>query len=370
MDWFVVLFYLGIGLYILKKRREFEWIGPVFGKRISNLRNLEKFVEKNRKYLKIISNFMVILMFLASLYSMYLLLKHLLDSILGVKKGPGVTVVLPGFRMPGTGIKVPLIEGFIALFTLIFIHEISHAVISLIRGWKVKSIGYGFLFLLPVAFTEIEREEELIKKPRDAVYISSAGPSANILLSLISLLLLTILAKFYLFITKPYGLKIVGVEENAKRFGLEVGMVILEINGTRVDSVEDMRKLMDMISPGEYLEIKTDKGVFLVKTINYSNKAKIGVYLSENRIGRNKLFDILLPLVEFLSRLLYWIHFLNFAVALINAYPLPFLDGSLFWAAIFKIFIKREKLYNTVVNTFIIVWLAVFLGVVMVPILR
>lgn len=366
MKWYVFLFYLLLVLYLYIKRKEFEWIGLIFGKRVKDLSILRK-IARNKKIIRKVSIIFVLIMFFFSIYSMFLMVNYLIKSVEKRIKKPGVTIIIPGFRAPGTEIEIPLIEGIFAIFILAFVHEISHAVISISRNVGVKSVGYGFFLFLPIAFTELEDEKELLKRPKDAIFIASAGPSANFITSGIFLLLLVLFGKIYMGIVEPIGLEILKVDENAKKYGLSPGMIIVGVNGTEIKRIEDLRDFLSKVKPGEYLEIETEEGKYIVRTKNLSGRPVIGINIKEKYVGKNKFLNLILPVLEFFMSLFYWMYFLNFAIGLLNAYPLPFLDGSLFWSSIFKILIKREKIYNKVMNIFIILWTAVFVGILIVP---
>ncbi len=369
MEWYVLLFYSILLLYLYIKRKDFEWIGIVFGKRIKEIDWLERFVRRNERKVRILSYIFVILMLLFSIYSMYLMVSYLGEIIKKKIKKPGVTIIVPGFKAPGTEIKVPLVEGLITVFILAFFHEISHAIIAIYRKIKVKSVGYGFLLFLPIAFTEIENEEELVKRPKDAIFVSSAGPSANLIISLTFFLLFLLVNIVISKLVINKGVLIVGVEEYTKRFGLRDGMIIHKINGTEINSITSLGNFMKNVTPGSVLNISTDKGNFLVETRNISGRAYIGIKVKNYTVPKKELYKYFLPLFYFLSSLFYWIYFLNFAVGLVNAYPFPFLDGALFWGSVFKILLKDKKIYNYLMTSFIILWMGIFIMVIFLPLI-
>ncbi|HLC45452.1 MAG TPA: hypothetical protein VJI67_01105, partial [archaeon] len=64
------------------------------------------------------------------------------QGILEAKKTcPTVAPVLPGVSLPGFGVSIPLIEGWIALMVAMFVHELSHGVLMQRFRSGLESVG-------------------------------------------------------------------------------------------------------------------------------------------------------------------------------------------------------------------------------------
>ncbi len=87
-------------------------------------------------------------------------------------------------RFPG------MVMFFVLLFVSVFLHELSHSVVSIARGINVRKI-----VLLPIG--GIAFQEKLPEKPADELIIAIAGPGFNFLVVFLILLFTSIFA-FYL----------------------------------------------------------------------------------------------------------------------------------------------------------------------------
>ncbi len=91
--------------------------------------------------------------------------------------------------IPGINPVIPITYGIVGLIVAIVVHEGAHGIMASWQKLKIMSMGIA-LFIVPVgAFVEPD-EEELTKAPRyKRVKVFSAGPSTNIIVGLISLMI-------------------------------------------------------------------------------------------------------------------------------------------------------------------------------------
>ena len=115
----------------------------------------------------------------------------LLSSLQTVFDTPSVSIVLPGVEIPGSPIYVPFLSGFIALATVLIVHEFSHGIQAVGEKIPIKSVGLLLVAILPGAFVEPD-EDELKKASRiSRLRVYGAGTMANITLALIALLIVS-----------------------------------------------------------------------------------------------------------------------------------------------------------------------------------
>jgi len=145
--------------------------------------------------------------------------------------GPEVALVLPGIN--------PILPleylGYIllGLIIAIMVHEFSHGILALVDKIKVKSLGILYLIVPIGAFCEPDDEE--VKKARilSRMRIYAAGPTANFVVVLLSVLLFSAV---FMSSVQPgeEGAIVFTVDTDspASQIGLQTGVFITGVNGT------------------------------------------------------------------------------------------------------------------------------------------
>jgi membrane-associated protease RseP (regulator of RpoE activity) len=269
---------------------------------------------------------------------LFILLKNMLELFIHPKAVSAVSLVIPGVKIPGSTITIPLITGWIALFIVIVVHEFSHGVVAKAHKLNIKSSGIFFLGPLMGAF--VEPEEKKLRKTADTTQYSvyAAGPFSNVILAVIALVLLS-----YVFVpvlgamSDEVGVELVGVTEGfpALTAGLKEGMLITEINSQPVHNYQEFSEIMRRIEPGENLSIIADEKMFeLTAASNPENPAAgfLGVLASSKArtvLKNNALyFAVINKIVSWLAELLAMIGILSFGIGLANLLPLGPVDGG------------------------------------------
>jgi membrane-associated protease RseP (regulator of RpoE activity) len=149
--------------------------------------------------------------------------------------GPEVALVIPGINP-----ILPLeIIGYVllGLIIAIVVHEFSHGILTLVDKLKVKSLGILYLIIPIGAFCEPDDEE--LKKaqttPRMRIY--AAGPTANFVVVLLSILLLSFV---FMPAVQPADegaiVFTIDTDSPAETLGLQTGVLITSINDTVITS--------------------------------------------------------------------------------------------------------------------------------------
>jgi membrane-associated protease RseP (regulator of RpoE activity) len=152
--------------------------------------------------------------------------------------GPEVALVLPGINP-----ILPLeFLGYIlvGLIIAIVVHEFSHGILALVDKIKVKSLGILYLIVPIGAFCEPDDEE--VKKaqllPRMRIY--AAGPTANFVVVLLSILLFSLV---FMPAVQPAAegavVFTVDTDSPAEQLGLQSGAIITSFNGTQISNGSD-----------------------------------------------------------------------------------------------------------------------------------
>jgi len=184
-----------------------------------------------------------------STYLFYSILVSYLSNLVrslasGVEVPPSPMVpLLPGITF-GLGLLPPIL---VAVGLGLAAHELAHMAVSIVSGVPVRSWGVGLALVFPLAYVRVD--DERFSKERLAVKASvlGAGVTANLALALLFLVAAGLATQaVYGYVEGPY-LVVVDVEEGmpAARAGLEVPSVIVSVNGTRIDSLEKLREVLN-----------------------------------------------------------------------------------------------------------------------------
>jgi len=276
----------------------------------------------------------------------------LIKLFLGKKACPGVAPLIPGVKIPGVPVFVP-IHGWISLLIILLIHEGFHGITARKEKIKVKSAGMLFLGLLPVgAF--IDPDEKQLEKASDfkKLNIFSAGPSSNLFSIIIFLIIAILLFKVVLTpvineITtiKSSALDKIIISKVSKEIEfcgeiyespaakvLDENMQLLEINDK---SVTSLNEALQIISENKFKELKLsvlDKEKN-IKTITIKPN-ELGIYgftLEEKTKADFKFpedFALKTTIIYFLQDFFNWLIILSFLVGIVNFLPMNPFDGG------------------------------------------
>ncbi|MEB3860674.1 MAG: site-2 protease family protein [Desulfurococcales archaeon] len=230
----------------------------------------------------------------------------------------GLVPLIPGVTIPlGDLVYVLVGVGIAALF-----HELAHAYIARAEGLRVKDAGIAFILFFPAAFVEPD-EEELKRAPlksRLAVY--SAGVTANTLIYLALALLAGIVMPHL-----AYGVAITGVapDSPASEAGLQPGMVIVEANGVRVKSIEELARVLEEAGVG-------NPNTSSVVTLKVEYRGQVETITVEKPVGEDRIGVTIVQAYrpQWLGVTIQSTMFFNLMLAIINAAPLAIpLPGGL-----------------------------------------
>jgi len=253
-----------------------------------------------------------------------------------IEGGARVQLLIPGINITGEQI----IYFIVAVAIAAFIHEFLHAYTAVSHNLKVKSLGFTILFVVPIAFTEVD-EEEFSKAPLKArITTLAAGPASNYMLAL--------LAMFLVMITiSSYGIVVLEVLPGslAEKHGIRPGDILLKINGEPLT-----RELL-----AKYLA-KDNETVFTVEVWSQNSVRNVTIHKPRNvsRLGiafSNKPNDLLINILGIrgaliVSYMIIWLYIVNLGLAIINAAPIFISDGGKVLYEIFK-----NKNIGHIINT-------------------
>ncbi len=240
---FLGIFCIILGLFIYKRRDNLKREGPMYlYKTKVGIRLIDYIGTKYKKTFGVLSYFSVIsgyILMLSMIYFLYTLLKIYLFQPNIVRQVP-IFPLMPLVPYVPELFKIPFLPPFyftywiIAIAVIAVFHEFSHGIFARRFGVRIKTTGFGFLGPFLAAFVEPD-EKEMEKRPKfQQIAILSAGTFANILLTILFIL---ILIGFFAISHASAGVKLISpINEN---------VIIKDI--TMIDGLKLQNKTSDAI---------------------------------------------------------------------------------------------------------------------------
>ncbi|MBR9700769.1 PDZ domain-containing protein, partial [Candidatus Woesearchaeota archaeon] len=333
-----MLFYSGMFFIIFFFRRFIDWQAPLIGlyRTKVGIKLMERWGKGHSKLIKVLGIIGVVVGFIGMIFITGMLVKGVWDIFFRPGAPPVVSPVIPGFTIPGTDLKIPLVTGWLALFIVIVIHEFSHGVVSKAYGIKVKSSG--LLVFGPIGGAFVEPDEKKLEKESSMVKLSmfAAGPFSNIIsagvfIAIIGLLISPALSGM----VTTNGVEIVSTTPGlpAAEAGIADGTVISHVNGVPVATTEELIQVFDGIPPETDIDVETvSAGNYAVTTTENPDdpdKSYLGVNIRTNTelVNTSLWFSLLYMLLFWISDIFYWTFLFSFGIGLANLLPLGPVDG-------------------------------------------
>jgi membrane-associated protease RseP (regulator of RpoE activity) len=336
----VILFYSAIILliYIFRNKLDIQHKVMAFYRTKVGLKTMDKLGTKHTEFIKFLGYVGIGAGYIGLFVIVYYMLKNLLILLSVPTATSAISVVVPGVKIPGSPVTIPLVIGWIALFIVILVHEFSHGVVARAHGLEIKSSGIFFLGPLMGAF--VEPDEKKLRKEKDTVQYSvyAAGPFSNMLLALLCVVLLTYaLAPAMDAMTDEIGVEIVGITDGypAKEAGLQKDMVVTGVNGEQVKSYDDFTKDLQRVRPNETVTIIANGTEYALTTAASPNDPKQG-YLGVLAANKPKIqlkseelyYRIIYAVLKWLTELFAITGLLSMGIGLANLLPLGPVDGG------------------------------------------
>ncbi len=348
-----ILFYSIIILLIYLNRKKFDIemkIVALLRTKIG-LKFMDKTARKFRRPIRFLGYSGIVVGYIGMIFITYELIKILYKTI-KVPGTVGAAPVLPGMPIAGTGLVIPLIAGWLALFFIVVVHEFSHGVVARAHNIKIKSSGIAFFGPLLAAFVEPDEKQLSKVPPKVAKSVFAAGPFANMILAAIVLaLLLFAFSPIHTNLSKFNGVKVeVSKGFPAAKAGLKDGAVITKINNIKVNNHTELIKILSNTLPNQRINITTINGeqFSVITTTHPKNKSKgyIGIIIKGNYLEPKKqgiINRIIYKSLSWFNEFLFWVFFLSFNIGLINLFPIFITDGAKIIGVDFLNWFKNKK---------------------------
>ena len=348
---FFIIWILSLTLNDRLSNHGFEINFPIIMWKTDKLRGLiSKISNYSPTFWKWYMNVGIVICYIGMLAMAWLLV----SSLQTVFDTPSVSIILPGVDIPGAPIYVPFLSGFIALATVLIVHEFSHGVQSIGEKIPIKSVGLLLFAIIPGAFVEPD-EEELKKSSKvSRLRVYGAGTMANITLALIAILVVAGISYEIPQLFDEDGIEISRIVSDSPSDGiLKEGMVIESIDGNKINDSQNYVDVVSSFSPGDNITVQTNQGSYTVELGKNPNNESVGFFgiqaskhfeLKDNSLGS-------LPWILFsLADVFQWIFTLNLGIGLFNILPIKPLDGG-YMLEILLSYKLSEKQYKPIVNS-------------------
>ncbi|MGM0405547.1 MAG: site-2 protease family protein [Thermoplasmatota archaeon] len=165
----------------------------------------------------------------------------ILASQIPAEQAPSPEMVL---GIPGVNPLIPIWYGIAGLAIAIIVHEFSHGILARVADIDIKSLGLAFLVVPIGAFVEPDEYEmeKLPKIKRSRIY--SVGPTTNVLLALVVILIFSTLFMGSIS-AKQDGVIINNISKGSPLYNIDVegGEEIVDIGGIDIRNIDDLRTI-------------------------------------------------------------------------------------------------------------------------------
>jgi len=375
---FTLLFYVVLIAVIYWQRKRFEWQGKFLGisfvgllKTKVGLKLMDR-LGKHEKFFKFLGYTGILIGFLGMIFIIYQLVYGLYTFFMIPGAPPVVSPVFPGAKIPGLGIKVPLIIGWLALFIVIVVHEFSHGVVARAHKMKVKSSG--LMVFGPIGGAFVEPDEKQLTKSKKSAQLSvfAAGPFSNILLAILAqVIILFLLFPLVTGFIANNGVVFKEVQQGYGAYdaGVQAGVVYDSLNNISFNNNKEFFSTIDSLNltPGENVTLTSLQGdsynILLSENPQNTSKGYLGVILGNNIRKTSFLGNIFYKTLLFFVELFTWVFLLSLGIGLANLLPLGPVDGGRMLLIALESFFeeKRAKLIWAKISILVVLVLVVLL---------
>lgn len=369
MNWELItalLFYAVLGIIIYKNRKKIEFIDKIFlaYKWKSGVNIIRLFTRLGSWFFKILSTISIPVCLFFMIFGIEMLIASAENIISTPSSQPGISLLIPGVKMPGTDLYVPFWYGIISIVIIAVVHELSHGIISLVEGVKLKSTGVGLFLIFPIAF--VEPDESSLKKTSrlSRLRVFCAGSFANILTALLFAYLASNLLIPIVDSEVDYTNVVIQstVEDlPAAIAGVPNNSYLESINNNTIKNITEFYNVLLTLNPAQNITLTANgTDYYLTTAANPDNtsRAYLGVMVEQDWKFKDNLKNIpelILMIPFFLFNLAVWVSNLNLSVGMFNLVPLWITDGGKILVELFSTFLKEETMVYAVNYVFFFV---------------
>ncbi len=193
-----ILFYVIVIALIIINRKKFDFEAKIIAlyRTKIGLKLMKHWGEGASRFIKVLAVIGIVIGFAGMGFSIYMILDGFRNLLFVPGAPPTFAPVIPGARIPGLDIKVPLFGGLVALFISVVVHEFSHGLVAAAHKIRLKNTGFVMFGPLPGAFVEPDEKELRNASTGAQLAVYAAGPFSNILLTIVVIILFGFLPIF------------------------------------------------------------------------------------------------------------------------------------------------------------------------------
>ncbi len=302
------------------------------------------------------------------IFGFYIFADNFLKFFIQPAQAGGVVPIIPGVTITG----LPLIYMLIGLAVTLITHEFAHGLASSRDDIPIKSSGLLFFYVIFGGF--VEPDEDTFENkvgPKSRMRLLAAGSFANLITGLIVFVLI---ANFNpiasIAYNQPNGAYIYETQADSPgAAALQIGDVIVKLNGTEIDTWGDVGQFMANATSGSLLTIFTtnpltnDTTIVLAENPANASLGYIGIFGAdywEPKPGWDLIFT---PLTVFhMQQVLLWLWIILVSIGLLNLLPIPAFDGDKLLSNALSLVTDDEKKIKYVMWPARIISLTILLG--------
>ena len=221
------------------------------------------------------------------------------------------------------------------------------------RENNVNIKNSGIAFFGPILGAFVEPDEKKLSRKNDFAQHSvfAAGPFSNLLtVVLVMLIGLAILNPLGSLLSVSKGVIIFSQPGlAAEKAGIGNNTLVIGINDKPISTIEDFRKVMEGIKPGEKIKIKSNETAYTLTTAanpDDPSKSYLGVWVAGEKSElrkNNALNKIFFAMLQWTNQMFGWLAFLSLNIGLINLLPIFITDGARMLKVLFDRVIKNKE---------------------------
>lgn len=301
---------------------------------------------KNRLLWKTLSNLSAALSFGLLVYVAYFLASNLFKFFFTTGQSVPVIPIVPAITIRLDSLPY----FFIAVAIVVVLHETAHGITAIVEKVSVKSAGLALVLAFFGGFVEPEEQDFERASKSSKLRIVSAGSAINLVTGLLVLVLL-----FSIFAPSA-GVLVDGTLADGPLARAGVGRfdVITAMNGTQINSLQDLANYLNQTTPGAMINLTVNGNYKTVTTENLNGRAIIGLSYGFDYHPFLLGFDRVVSANLYLT--FYWTFLAAFSVAVFNMLPAFPFDGEKFLFYLFEDRVEKNKRFSLRVVINIIFW--------------
>jgi hypothetical protein len=359
MDWYLVsvlIFIAVLAVIFYRDRKNVERQSIMLIRRTQRTKNsLIRLGRRFPRFWKVVGVIGVVFGFCVSVWLIYILIDQTI-MLFSEKLEIGAGILIPSLSNEasiGPGyFAVPFWYWIISIALLVVVHEGMHGIMAAREKIRIKSLGWGLLAIIPLAFVEPDEKQLSKQKPWKQLRVFAAGSFANFCLAGVSILIVTIMGlSLFTGIGVGYGGTMDGFPANVS--GMPVPGIITGINDYDIRDLNDLDVTLKTIGPNQTIIVNakividgeiTDQA-YVMQTVCDPHEAVcddgfIGVLFNPSTANIRELnagLAMFEGAISFIMGLFLFVFLINFLVGAFNLLPIGPLDGG----RMYSIFLDR-----------------------------